>query len=35
MKFSKMVYGWEEDKFELKFQNKDKDPLFFCVAVKG
>lgn len=35
LKFSKMVYGWEEDKFEIKYTAKDKDPLFFCVAVKG
>jgi hypothetical protein len=35
LRFAKMVYGWEEDKFEIHFNVRDKDPLVFCVAVKG
>jgi hypothetical protein len=35
LKFSRMVHGWEEEKFEMKYVVKDKDPLFYCVAIKG
>ena len=36
LRFAKMMYGWEQDKFQMKFDPKDgKDALCFCVAIKG
>jgi hypothetical protein len=35
IRFSKMAFGWEEEKFELPYEKISTDELFFCVGIKG
>lgn len=35
IRFSKMQYGWESEKFQLPYSKRPNDEMLFCVAIKG
>lgn len=35
VRYSKMAFGWEEEKFELPYEKREDDEMVFCVGIKG
>ena len=35
IRFSKMAFGWEEEKFELPYTKRENDEMVFCLGIKG
>ena len=35
IRYSRMEFGWEHEKFELPYQRREDDETVFCVGIKG